>query len=97
MKQMRVEEVNEVCGGFGPFGAAVGATLGTGSYLYSQYLGGYPITPMGVASSAVFGAVAGGVGAVLTPASAIWKVNNAMGAAITSGVVKNLWHNKERH
>lgn len=91
MRNLTPEEIENITGAIGPFGAAAGAVAGGLAYVGASAGAGQPATLRGAASAIVTGAVAG----FYTPTTTAQSIGLAVGsiyAGLSGGyIMRNNW------
>jgi hypothetical protein len=83
-RDLTLDEVGLVSGGFGPVGAGIGAVIGGIGYGFQSAIGGGGSWG-GLISTMAGGALAGGFGG-FTAVGAVWSFNGAMVSGIGGGM-----------
>ena len=86
MREITVNELEQVGGAWGPAGAAIGAAGGMGGYFLNNKISGAPWSWTDFGTAAISGAAAGGVAG---PAGVIWRFNAAIAGGTASGIAQH--------
>jgi hypothetical protein len=86
MKELTINEIEQVDGAFGPVGAAIGATGGAAAYFLQNQIGGSRWSWADFGASTLGGAATGAFGG---PLATVWRFNAAVAGGTAKGVANH--------